>query len=184
MSVPIPQSPPDRSGIHPEKLQSVSKTQPSCEPLEQVVDVEFRKQLVLSVPQYEPGEWKYEFKMSSFTTTILNLLFAEAEQQKLSLDFKFDPWDTGITFRPEWRSMSTAVFKQYDPSESWYTEQSDVWLDNVKTFYHRPVRCVIVVHPYSLAQEDTALLTESAYLSCAKNIDDSRFVQTCTRTSA
>ena len=35
---------------------------------------------------------------------------------------------------------------------------------------------MIVVHPYLLAQEDTTLLTESAYLSCAKLcIDDSRF---------
>ena len=38
------------------------------------------------------------------------------------------------------------------------------------------MRCVIVVHPYSLPQEDTALLTESAVLSCANIcIDDSRF---------
>ena len=28
--------------------------------------------------------------------------------------------------------------------------------------------CVIVVHPYFLAQRDTDLLAESAYLSCAK----------------
>ena len=42
--------------------------------------------------------------------------------------------------------------------------------------YHRPMRCVIVVHPHFLAQENTALLTESAYLSCVKIcIDDSRF---------
>ena len=35
---------------------------------------------------------------------------------------------------------------------------------------------VIVVHPYSFAQGDTALLTESAYFSCAKRcIDESRF---------
>ena len=51
-----------------------------------------------------------------------------------------------------------------------------MWLDDVKTFYHRPVRCVIVLHPYFLAQRDTDLLAESAYLSCAKIcIDDSRF---------
>ena len=44
-----------------------------------------------------------------------------------------------------------------------------------KTFYPRPLRCVIVVHSYSLAQEDTTLLTESACLPCAKIcIDDSR----------
>ena len=65
MLVPIPSS---------VKLESVSKTQPSRESLEQVVDGDFRKQLELSVPLYEPGEWKYELKMSSFTTTRLNLL--------------------------------------------------------------------------------------------------------------
>ena len=38
------------------------------------------------------------------------------------------------------------------------------------------MRCVIVVHPYSLDQEDTTLLTESAFLSCAQMcVDDSRF---------
>ena len=95
---------------------------------------------------------------------------------KLSLDLKFNPWDTAISFRPEWRSMSKTVFTQYDPFETWYTCQSDLWLHDVKTFYPRPMRCVIVVHPYPLAQEDTALLTESAYLSCGKIcIDDSRF---------
>ena len=54
--------------------------------------------------------------------------------------------------------------------ESWHTEQIDVWLDDVKTFYHRPMRCVIVVHPYFLAQENTALLSESAYLSFAEEM--------------
>ena len=135
--------------------------------------------------------------MSSFTPTILNLLFTEAERMgkarnfrtyigpgsdgssadKLSLDLKFNPWDTAITFRPERRSMSKTAFTQCDPFESWYTEQSDVWLDDVKTFYHRPMRCVLVVHPCFLALEDTALLAESSYLSCAKIcIDDSRFL--------
>ena len=128
------------------KLESVSKTQSSRESLEQVADDDFRKQLELSVPLYEPGEWTCELKMSSLTTTILILLFEEAERKgrtrnfrmysgpgsdgssadKLSLDLKFNPWDTAITFRPEWRSMSKTVFTQYDPLESWYTEQSDV----------------------------------------------------------
>ena len=178
------------------KLEYASKTQPSRESLEQVADNDFRKQLELSVPLHKPGEWKYEFKMSSFTSTMLNLLFAEAERKgktrhlrtyigpgsdgssadKLSLDLKSNPWDTAITFRPEWRSMSKTVFAQYDPSVSWYTEQNGVWLDDVKTFYHRPMRCVIVVHPYFLSQRDTDLSAESAYLSCAKIcIDDSRF---------
>ena len=62
-----------------------------------------------------------ECKMSSLTTTMLNLLFAEAEQEgktrhfrtyigpgsdgssadKVSLGLKFNPWDTAISFRPE-----------------------------------------------------------------------------------
>ena len=90
--------------------------------------------------------------MSSFTTTIPNLLFEEAERNgktrnfrmcigpgsdgssadKLSLDLKFNLWDTAVTFRPEWRSMYKTVSTQYDPHESWYREQSDVWLDDVK----------------------------------------------------
>ena len=66
--------------------------------------------------------------------------------------------------------MCQTVFTQYDPSDSWYSEQKDAWLDDTKTFYHRPMRCVIVVHPFFLAQDDTTLLAESAYLSCAKNM--------------
>ena len=35
---------------------------------------------------------------------------------------------------------------------------------------------VIVDHPYSFAEEETFLLKESAYLSCAKiSVDESRF---------
>ena len=122
--------------------------------------------------------------MSSLTTTILNLLFAEAEQKgkirnfrthigpgsdgssadKLSLDLKFNPWDTAMSFLPEWHSMSKTVFMQYNLSDSWCTDQNDAWIDDVKTFCHLPMRCVIVVHPYSLAQRDTDLLAESACL--------------------
>ena len=87
---------------------------------------------------------------------------------KLSLDLKFNPWDTAITFRPEWRSMSKTVITQFDPFETWYTCQSDVWLDDVKTFYPRPMHCVIVIHPYPLAQENTTFLTEFAFLLRAK----------------
>ena len=113
------------------------------------------------------GAWKYEFKMSKLTTTILNLLFAEAEQKgrtrnfrvyigpgsdgasadKLSLDLKFNPWGAAISFGLESHPMSKTVFTQYDPSESWCTEQQDAWPDEVKTFCHRPIRCLIVVHP-------------------------------------
>ena len=62
--------------------------QSSAEPLEQVVEGDSRKQLELSVPQYEPGEWKYEFKMSSVTSTILNLLFTDAEQKGKTRNFR------------------------------------------------------------------------------------------------
>ena len=95
-------------------LQTSTETplpQSSAEILEQVLEDDPRKQLELSVPQYEPGEKKHEFKMSSFSTTILNLLFRVAEKKcnirnfrmyigpgsdgsiadKLSLDLKFQP---------------------------------------------------------------------------------------------
>ena len=91
----------------PRNWNPASKTRPSRELLF------FRRQLEASVPVHKPGEWKYESKMSSVTTTILNLLFAEAEQKgktrnvrtyigpgsggssadKLSLDLKFNIWD-------------------------------------------------------------------------------------------
>ena len=191
MLVPIPSSPPDRTGIWPVKLEPVSKTQPSRES-----GIGCRRRFSQAAPLYELGEWKYEFKMPSLidydkTEFALRRSGAEGKTQhlqmhigpgsdgssadKLSLDLKFNSWDTAIIFQPEWRSMSKTVFTQYDPFESWYTEHSDVWLDDVRTFYHRPMRCVIVVHPYPLAQEDTALLTESTFLSCAKIcITDSR----------
>ena len=85
---------------------------------------------------------------------------------KFSLDLKFNPWDTALSSRREWHSMSKK--DSLHTSESWCTEQQDAWLDDVKTFYHRPPRCLIVVHPYFLAQRDTDLLAESAHLSCAK----------------
>ena len=86
----------------------------------------------------------------------------------LPLDLRFNPWDTVITHRSELHSMSKTVFAQYDPSGSWCTEKSDVWVDEVKMFYHRPIRCVAIVHPSFLAQRDTDLLAEYAHLSCAK----------------
>ena len=111
------------------KLEPASKTRLSRESLKQVVD-DSREQREFTVPLHKPGEGKYEFKMSSFTTTLLNLLFADADQKgktrnfrtyigagsdgssadKLSLDLKFNPWDNAITFRPQWRSMSKTVF--------------------------------------------------------------------------
>ena len=164
--------------------------------MKQVAGGDFRQQLELTVPLYRSGEWKYEFKMSKLTSKILNLLFTEAEQKgrtrhfreyigpgsdgsstdKLSPDLRFNPWDTAVTHRPEWRSMSKTVFTQYDPSESWRTEQKDVWLDDVRTFYHRPIRCVSVVHPYFPPQGDTALFQNmhtSRALRCAVDVSSS-----------
>ena len=46
------------------------------------------KQLELSVLQYQLGEWKFEFKMSSFGTTMLNLLFAEADRKGKTRKFR------------------------------------------------------------------------------------------------
>ena len=51
-----------------------------------VADGDFRKQLELSVPLYELGEWQYEFQMSSFTTTILN--FARRRSRAKGQDSK------------------------------------------------------------------------------------------------
>ena len=95
---------------------------------------------------------------------------------KLSIDLKVNPCYTTITFRPEWRSLSKTVFTQYDPSERWYTCQSNVWLNDVKRFYPRPMRCVIAVHLYPLEPEDSVLSKQHAFLSGAKRcVDDSRF---------
>ena len=125
--------------------------------------------------------------MSALTTSILNLLFAEAEQKGKTRHFRtyiglgsdgsrFNPWDTAITHQPEWRPVSKTELTQYDPSGSWCIEQGDVCLDDVKTSYHRRMRCVTVVYPYFVAQRDTDLVAECAHLSCAKIcIDVSRF---------
>ena len=72
-----------------------------------------------NLTQHRSGEWKYEFKMSKLTTTILNLLFTEAEQtgktrrhfrryigpgsdvsstDKLSLDLRSNPWTLQFLF--------------------------------------------------------------------------------------
>ena len=64
-----------------EVFRSLSETIiPSREQLEQVACGDLREQLELTVPQYRPGEWMCEFKMSQRTTKILNLLFTGAEQ--------------------------------------------------------------------------------------------------------
>ena len=136
---PLPEEPSEKSVL----LTSTETPLPqsSADIPEQVIEDDPRKLLELSVPQYHPGEWKHEFKMTTFTTTILNLLYAEAEKKgkirnfrmyigpgsdgssadKLSLGLKFNTWDTAITFRPEWRSISKTVFTQDDPFEIWYT---------------------------------------------------------------
>ena len=57
------------------------KTRSSGELLKQVVEGDPRKQLEMTVSRYKPGEWKYEFKMSSLATKMFNLLFTEAERK-------------------------------------------------------------------------------------------------------
>ena len=61
---------------------------PSREPLEQVAGCDVRKQLELIAPLYRSGEWKYEFKLYVLTSTILNLLFTEAEQKGITRNFQ------------------------------------------------------------------------------------------------
>ena len=68
----------------------------------------------------------------------------------------------------EEHNMCKTVFTQYDQQEDWCTEQKDVWLDWVKTFSHRPIRCLIIVHPYLSTQRRTELLAKSVHLSRAK----------------
>ena len=78
---------------------------------EEALEDDPRKHLELSVTHYIPGECKYECKMLTFTTTVLNLLHAEAEKMgkmrnfrmyigpgsdgsgadKVSIDLKFNP---------------------------------------------------------------------------------------------
>ena len=73
------------------------------------------------------------------------------------------------SFRESARAMASCLQKYNVPRE---LNQS--MIETAKCMFH--MRCVLVVHPYSLAQEDTTLLTESAFLSCAKIcVDDSRF---------
>ena len=173
-----------------EVIRSCSETiSPSREPLECVASGDYHKQLVLSVSTYGNGGWKYEFKTSSLTTTILNLIFNEAERNgkshnfrtyigpgsdvsstdNLSLVLKFNPRNTAMSSRPGEEHFSCkTVPSHYDLQEDWCTEQKDVWLDWVKTFSYRPVRCLITVHPYFSAQRRTELLAKSVHLSRAK----------------
>ena len=72
---------------------------------------------------------------------------------KLSLDLKFNPRDTAITFRSEWRALCKTAFEQYDPLEPWNIEQGSVWLADVKTFPYRPMQCLIEVDPYTFHQD-------------------------------
>ena len=63
MLVPIPPSPPARSGICLVKLQPVLKTQPSRDSLEQDVDAIFANKLCYRCLCVKPGERKDEFKI-------------------------------------------------------------------------------------------------------------------------
>ena len=53
---------------------------------------DFRKQCVLSVPLCELGERKYEFRMLSFTTTVLNFALAEEERMGKTRNFSDVHW--------------------------------------------------------------------------------------------
>ena len=114
---------PSETSVWQTSTESTPMPQSSAESLEQVDEDDPRKQLELSVPPYEPGEWKYEFKTSSFTTTTLNLPFTEAEQKgktrhvrmytgpgsdcssadKLSLDLKLHSLGHSDHFPARWR---------------------------------------------------------------------------------
>ena len=81
----------------PETASEVSRSltetiSPSREPLEQVAGGHFRKQFELTVPLCRSGEWKYEFKTSKLSTTMLNLLFSEAEQKGKTRNFRGVHW--------------------------------------------------------------------------------------------
>ena len=152
---------------------------PSREPLE----------LVLSVSTCRNGGWKYEFKTSSLTATILNEIFNDAgnngksrnfrtyigpgsdgsSTDKLSLDLKFNPRNTATSSRPgEERFMCETVFTQCDLPRDLCAEQKDVRIDWVKTLSCRPSRCLIIVHRYFSTQRRTELMTKSVQFSRAK----------------
>ena len=171
-------------------VRSSSETiSPSREPLEYGASGYYHKQLVLSMSTYSNGGWKYEFKTSSETTTILNQIFNEAGQNgknhnfrtyirpgsdvsstdKLSLDLQFNPRNTAISSRPgEEHYVCKTVFTQYDLQEDWCTEQKDVWLNWVQTFSYRPIRCLIIVHQYFSTQRRNELSAKSVHLLRAK----------------
>ena len=83
------ETPCSHSETENEVIRSCSETiSPSREPLEYVAAGDYHEQLVLSVSTYGNGGWKYEFKTFFFVTTILNLIFNEAEQNGKSHNFR------------------------------------------------------------------------------------------------
>ena len=103
---------------------------------------------------------------------------------KLSLDLKFNPRNTAISSRPgEERYMCKTVFTQYNLQEDWCAEQKDVWIDWVKTFSYRPLRCLIIFFPFFFSkQRRTELLTKSVHFSRATSTSHVLH-QTSTKTS-
>ena len=87
-----PEEPSEKSVL--ETSTETPLPQSSAEILDQVIEDDPRRQLELSVPQCEPGERKHEFKMSSFTATILNPALhrggEEGQNSKFS-DVHLDP---------------------------------------------------------------------------------------------
>ena len=139
----------------------------------------------------ECGEWRPKFEFTILSTPMLNAFIDEAEHRRKTrnfrtsvglgtdgsstdnvlLDLKFNPWDTANTFRPELRASCKPVFTQHDPLEPWNIEQSSAWLDDVKTFPYRPMRCRIVVHPYAF-HPDPSQGQPSAYLSMDPSVGE------------
>ena len=58
------------------------------DPLEYVANGDHHKQLALPVSTYSNGGWKYEFKTSSLTTTILNRIFNKVEKNGKNHNFR------------------------------------------------------------------------------------------------
>ena len=92
MLVPIPPSPPARSGICLVKLEPVLKTQPSRESLEQVVDAIFASNVCCRCLCVNLESGNTNSKMLSFTTTVLNFALAEAERKGKTRNFSDVHW--------------------------------------------------------------------------------------------
>ena len=80
-----PEEPSEKSVL--ETSTETPLPQSSAEILEQVIEDDPRRQVELSVPQYEPGERKHEFKMSSFTATIFEPCSSQRRRRRATSKF-------------------------------------------------------------------------------------------------